>query len=118
MPSTKRTLRLLVALQDLDLMIRESHDPEKKCEEEDLGFALKNLETLQTARGKLAEQIGPRWLGLYERVSKRYGRAVVPVEGRVCLGCFVTLPTSVVPRRLEDSEIALCENCGRILYWL
>lgn len=118
MPSTKRTLRLLVTLQDLDLMIRESHDPEKQGEEEDLGFELKNLETLQTARAKLAEQIGPRWLGLYERVSKRYGRAVVPVEGRVCLGCFVTLPTSVVPRKLEDSEIGLCENCGRILYWL
>lgn len=118
MPSTKKTLRLLVMLQDLDLLIREAHDPESKGEEEDLGFELKNLETLHTARAKLAEQIGPRWLVLYERVAKRYGRAVVPVEGRVCLGCFVTLPTSIVPKRLEDSEISICENCGRILYWL
>jgi predicted nucleic acid-binding Zn-ribbon protein len=116
--STKKTLRLLVTLQDLDLMIRESHDPQSKGEEEDLGFEFKNLGTLQTARGKLAEQIGPRWLNLYERVARRYGRAVVPVEGRVCLGCFVTLPTSIAPKKLEDSEITICENCGRILYWL
>jgi predicted nucleic acid-binding Zn-ribbon protein len=118
MPNSKRKLRLLVALQDLDLMIREAHDPEASGEEENLGFSLKNLETLQTARSKLAEQIGPRWLNLYERVCKRYGRAVVPVQGRVCLGCFVTLPTSMAPKRLEDSDVQLCENCGRILYWL
>ena len=118
MVSTKKTLRLLVTLQDLDLMIRESRDPESKGEEEDLGFELENLETLQTARTKLAEQIDPRWLSLYERVAKRYGRAVVPVEGRVCLGCFVTLPTSVAPKKLEDVEITMCEHCGRILYWL
>ncbi|MFH0777415.1 MAG: C4-type zinc ribbon domain-containing protein [Candidatus Eisenbacteria bacterium] len=118
MVSGKRTLRFLVALQDLDLMIREAADPESKGEEENLGFKLRNLETLQTARGKLAEETGAKWLGLYERVSRRYGRAVVPVQGRVCLGCFMTLPTSVVPRKLEDSEITLCENCGRILYWL
>ncbi len=118
MSSARRTIRLLVALQDLDLMIRETHDPEAMGEEENLGFSLKNLETLQTARAKLAEQIGPRWLNQYERLSRRYGRAVVPVEARVCLGCFMTLPTSAVPRRLEDSEIEICENCGRILYWL
>ncbi len=118
MSDAKSTLRMLVALQDLDLMIREAQDPESMGEEENLGFKLRNLETLQATRAKLAEQIGPRLLGMYERVSRRYGRAVVPVEGRVCLGCFMTLPTSVAPTKLEDSHIALCENCGRILYWL
>jgi predicted nucleic acid-binding Zn-ribbon protein len=118
MTSARRTIRLLVALQDLDLMIREAQDPQTMGEEEHLGFRMRNLETLQTARAKLAEQIGSKWLSMYERVSRRYGRAVVPVEERVCLGCFVTLPTSIAPKRLEDSEIATCENCGRILYWL
>jgi predicted nucleic acid-binding Zn-ribbon protein len=118
MVSTRKTLRLLVTLQDLDLMIRESHDPASKGEEEDMGFELKNIETLQTARGKLAEQIDPKWLGLYERVAGRYGRAVVPVQERICLGCFVTLPTSIARKNLEDLEITVCENCGRILYWL
>lgn len=118
MPNSKRKIRHLVELQDLDLMIRDARDPEASGEEENLGFSLKNLETLQTARARLAEQIGPRWLSLYERLSKRYGRAVVPVQDRVCLGCFVTLPTSMAPKKLEDSEIQVCENCGRILYWL
>jgi hypothetical protein len=34
-----------------------------------------------------------------------------------CLGCFVTLPTSVQPRPGETDSLGLCESCGRILYW-
>ena len=34
---------------------------------------------------------------------------------RVCLGCFVTLPTSASPGVGES--LTLCESCGRILYW-
>jgi len=107
------SIRLLVSLQDLDMMIKES-----KQEEENLGFQIQNLEKLIAAREHLAQQIEDKWLAMYERVSKRLGRAVVPVEGGVCLGCFMGLPTShqVSPKRGED--VSVCENCGRILYWL
>ncbi len=107
------SIRLLVALQDLDLMIKES-----KQEEESLGFKIQNLAKLKEAREKLAKQIDEKWLAMYERVSLRHGRAVVPVQGGVCLGCFMGLPTShqSSPKRGED--VSVCENCGRILYWL
>jgi hypothetical protein len=106
-------LRLLVALQDLDLMIRES-----KQEEESLGFKIQNLEKLHAARQHLAEQIQAEWLRLYDRVGKRQGRAVVPVEAGICLGCFIGLPTSAQIKPKEGEKIRVCENCGRILYWL
>jgi predicted nucleic acid-binding Zn-ribbon protein len=106
-------IRLLVALQDLDLMIKES-----KQEEETLGFQIQNLEKLQTAREKLASQVESRWLNMYEKVSKKFGRAVVPVEAGVCLGCFMGLPTSSQASQRKDQDVSVCENCGRILYWL
>jgi hypothetical protein len=106
-------LRLLVGLQDLDMMIRES-----KEEEETLGFKIQNLEKLHAARKHLAEQIDEEWLKLYERVAARHGRAVVPVEGGICLGCFMGLPTSAQIKPKPDEDIRVCENCGRILYWL
>ena len=108
-------LRALVALQDLDLMIREAKDPKRATQEEELGFPLGGMDKLERTRARLAKQVDERLLQLYERMSRRYARVVVPVEGRVCLGCFIGLPTA--PRRNADSRtVENCENCGRILY--
>ncbi|HMB71386.1 MAG TPA: hypothetical protein VKU85_18910, partial [bacterium] len=63
----------LAALQDIDLLIRE------RKEEEDLGFSTEGLEDLEGARAKLAAEVDGRFLRLYERLHKRYDRAVVPV---------------------------------------
>jgi len=106
-------MRLLVALQDLDMMIKESRQ-----EEESLGFKIQNLEKLLEARQQIASQINGKWLRIYERVSKKHGRAIVPVRGGVCLGCFMGLPTSHQMSQQPGVEVSLCENCGRILYWL
>ena len=98
------TIRLLVALQDLDMMIKES-----KQEEESLGFKIQNLEKLRAAREHLARQIDGKWLATYDRVSKRHGRAVVPVESGVCLGCFMGLPTSHQARPKRDADVGVGE---------
>jgi predicted nucleic acid-binding Zn-ribbon protein len=104
----------LAALQDVDVMIRE------RKSEEDLGFSVEGLESLETARKKLAEQIDSRTLRLYERLAKRYDRAVVPVIEHRCLGCSMTVPTS--KRKLLGSGAAstmvTCESCGRILFFV
>ena len=104
----------LAALQDVDVMIRE-----RKSEEE-LGFSVEGLESLESARKKLAEQIDNRTLRLYERLSKRYDRAVVPVIEHRCLGCSMTVPTS--KRKLlgsgAGSAMVTCESCGRILFFV
>lgn len=111
-------LRLLVILQDLDGQIRDFSDPARRSQEETLGFEVKGLETLKAARTKLAAGIDRRYLSLYERVTQKHGRAVVPVEGRTCLGCFQTLPGSFFSEISADQPVKVCENCGRILYML
>jgi predicted nucleic acid-binding Zn-ribbon protein len=115
----QQQLLLLVALQDIDEMIREAGDPDSASQMEGMGFKMQDLAALQASRDKLVEQIEPRNLNLYERVAKRFGRAVVPVQGHTCLGCFMSLPTQHIGiDKGGDDRIETCENCGRILYWL
>ena len=97
-------------------MIKEAKDSETSSELKQMGFKLDGFEELQQARNNLAKRIKPQLLNRYERVSKSYGRAVVPVTGNLCLGCFVTLPTSYPSLKTKESFLT-CENCGRILYF-
>ncbi len=116
--SLTEKLDRLFRLQDLDIMLAESQDPERKREEEEMGFRVGTIEKLTTARTRLTAQIDPRDLRLYERIAKRHKHAIVPVEDRTCLGCYMALPTSAVSLRTEPDLLLTCENCGRILYWL
>ena len=109
-------MKLLVALQDLDLMIREAKDSDTSTEMKQMGFKLEGIEELQEARTNLAKRIRPQLLNRYERLSKSYGRGVVPVTSNLCLGCFSTLPTSY-PSLKTKNTLLTCENCGRILYF-
>ena len=109
-------MKLLVALQDLDGMIREAEDSDTSTEMKQMGFKLEGIEALQEARAVLAKRIRPQLLNRYERLSKSYGRAVVPVTSNLCLGCFSTLPTSY-PSLKTKNALLTCESCGRILYF-
>lgn len=99
-------------------MIREAEDPGRREELEKLGFSLDNLEQLRTARKKLTARIDRRFLSIYERLSAKYGRAVVPVENKTCLGCFQAVPSSFFSEVTANTPVKTCENCGRILYLL
>jgi len=52
----------------------------------------------------------------YEKILKRYGRAITPVTGGSCLGCFAKLPTSY-RSTLYEGKVRTCQSCGRILYY-
>lgn len=109
----KNDIELLVALQDLDVMIEEISEVKR------LGFSAEREEELINAREELASKISKQLLYSYEKLKKRYKRAIVPVkEDNTCLGCFVRLPTSMSSIGRTDKNVIYCENCGRILYWL
>jgi predicted nucleic acid-binding Zn-ribbon protein len=111
------SLEALVELQDIDVLLREVKDPEIASQELRLGFQLGHVETLERTRRKVAAQIDGKLLQTYERMSRRFARVVVPVEGMICAGCRMSLPTSAIRARNGDAlDIENCENCGRILY--
>jgi len=111
-------LQKLSHLQDLELMLREAQDEHAKLREEQMGFDLRGIEKLQAARDKWRSQVDPRDLRLFDRIAKRHPRAIVPVEDRICLGCYMALPTSANPPSMDQERLLTCENCGRILFWL
>lgn len=106
-----KQLELLVALQDLDIMIKDVEDVKH------IGFEVEGKEQLQEARNELTEKINRPLLFNYEKLKKRYKRAIVPVKDDVCLGCFMRVPTQLITRGRSDQEVINCEGCGRILYW-
>lgn len=106
----------LIELQDVDCLIREMRDPEMASQEERLGFAVDGISGLERTRERLASQVEGRLLQAYERMSRRFVRVIVPVDGRVCSGCRISLPTSTRGRNSEGATYEFCENCGRILY--
>ena len=113
-PATGEAAAVL-QLHDLDLLMGEVRNPKTVKRLEKLGYQFGVSASLDRTRAKLLAQIDRRWLNHYERALRRYGRAVAVVRDRVCLGCFITLPTSAAPN--ADESLTLCESCGRILYW-
>jgi predicted nucleic acid-binding Zn-ribbon protein len=109
-------LEALIALQDLDLLIREVSDPARVGQEASMGFTLQHVDRLQQTRERLTRRIDQKLLHAYDRISRRFVRAVVPVDGAICLGCFMALPTGAVGRNPSAAIVEHCENCGRILY--
>lgn len=106
--------QLLVALQDLDLMLKETQDSQEELSR--LGFDVSGLEELRKAREQLLSQLDRANVVHYEKILRRYGRAVTPVTGDSCLGCFAKLPTSY-RSSLYEGKVRTCQSCGRILYY-
>lgn len=107
-------LQKLVALQDVEAMIREAE--EQGSELEGMGFSLEGLTALKEKAEMLSAEIEGRHLGYYRRLTGRFGHAVVPVVGNLCTGCFANIPASFVSATNENL-LQKCESCGRILYW-
>ncbi len=106
-----KELELLVALQDLDIMIKDIEDVKE------IGFDVAGREKLIKAREDLAQKLAKPIVFNYEKLRKRYMRSIVPVKDDTCLGCFMRIPTQLITRGRTDREVISCEGCGRILYW-
>jgi predicted nucleic acid-binding Zn-ribbon protein len=106
----------LVRLGDLDLLSAELTSADARARLRRLGLDVPEPARLAAPRERLVSAIERRWMVAYERARQRYGRGIAAVRERVCLGCFVTLPTASTPRPGVDEMPGLCASCGRILY--
>lgn len=78
----------------------------------------KELATLATNRGELAEAVDPGIRSKYERLFKHKGQnVVVGIQHGVCGGCHMQLSRATVVTCQAEQEIVSCINCGRILYY-
>ncbi len=89
-------------LQELDVLMKESEEDEKK---------------LNTEHDKAATKVEDRLLNSYMKTRKNSnnGLAVVKVSRGACGGCFNTVPPQRQADIREKKKIIVCEHCGRIL---
>jgi predicted nucleic acid-binding Zn-ribbon protein len=72
---------------------------------------------LSKQRAAAAVTVPPDLLKRYDRLRPtKNGVAIVAiVDGNMCGGCNMGLPSSVVTRVREGSAVVLCDNCERLL---
>jgi hypothetical protein len=63
-------------------------------------------------RGKIPPQI----LAHYDRLLAKGKKGVAAVRNQVCTGCHMRVPIGVVATLMHDTDIQICESCGRYLY--
>ena len=107
-------------LEELDAKSVESGE-RWQVEQVELGRELTDrradLSDLEGRRDSLAAQVSGQDMRLYERlrVSKK-GWAIAKVQGGMCRGCGMALPTHQLQRARTGREPVLCNSCGRILF--
>ena len=113
-------LVLLLEIQDLSAKAREIESGELG-ELEETHFGMDPTAAVATLREKadeLTEALGPNIRERFRLVAKRFDRAVVPVIGGMCFGCYVSIPTATAGEQDPNAALQSCETCGRFIYIL
>jgi predicted nucleic acid-binding Zn-ribbon protein len=76
------------------------------------------LQEAQAAVASARPQVPEPQLKIYDRLAVKPGHPVcVPVSGGKCGGCHLRIPTHIEVLAKGGTEIATCDQCGRIVYW-
>ena len=85
---------------------RETHETRERAE---------GMQRERKRRG--GSELSGDVLGTYEKLlASREGQALAELDGRVCQGCYVSVPTNIYVRLARYTELVPCPSCGRILY--
>lgn len=78
-----------------------------------------NINSLNINRkGILSKLTDARLLKEYERLRKeKGGKAIIKVNGSVCPGCYLDLPSDAIYQLKKNRKMIICPNCSRILIW-
>jgi hypothetical protein len=63
----------------------------------------------------LRTKIPPQILGHYDRLVARGKKGVALVRNQVCTGCHMRLPIGTINTLMQETDIQLCDSCGRYL---
>jgi predicted nucleic acid-binding Zn-ribbon protein len=80
--------------------------------------AMDRAQTMERERAKrVGKELAPEILAQYEKLLvSREGQAMAELDGRVCQGCYVSVPNNIYVRLARCVELVPCPSCGRILY--
>jgi len=64
----------------------------------------------------LRAKVPPPVLAHYDRLMARGKKGVALIRNQVCTGCHINVPRGVVLTLMHNTDVQLCESCGRYLY--
>jgi predicted nucleic acid-binding Zn-ribbon protein len=83
---------------------------------QELEFAEVSDTTAEASISKLRHKIPPPILQHYDRLTDQGKKGVANVRHQVCMGCHMRIPIGAIVTLMQDTDIQVCENCGRYLY--
>lgn len=125
----EKVLDLMEEMEDLGKSIghfdedlkRKEKEFEKRKEEMNLARLVieKNINSSNIKRKKILSKLTDgRLLKEYERLRKeKGGKAIIKVDGSVCPGCYLDLPSDTIYQLKKNRKMIICPNCSRILIW-
>ena len=105
MADNLETIKLLVELQELDIILAEAkivHKDEKR------------FDTVCEKKESMRNQLDLNTLSRYDRLIKQ-GLAVVQEINGMCMGCNLTIPVGDRNRILNQKAEPVCQNCGKFV---
>lgn len=95
---------------------RRKHDLAAGGKREELDQVRKDLDAKDAERADMIAQLSQPVRVKYERIRRSKGDlAIVAVENGACGGCGYALPPQRAQEVRRNSNLILCEGCGRIL---
>lgn len=75
------------------------------------------IEKINNEQKKYIDLLDEHSLKHYNRLSNiKDGKAIVPVIGNVCGGCFMNVTTQTINALMGGNDLVFCQSCSRILY--
>jgi predicted nucleic acid-binding Zn-ribbon protein len=75
------------------------------------------IEKVKDEQKKYIDLLDEHSLKQYNRLSNiKGGKAIVPVIGKVCGGCSMTITTQTLNELMGSNDLVFCRSCSRILY--
>jgi hypothetical protein len=122
-----QVLEAMIEVEESEASVMEQRERLARLEEEwqeaqarlsiEQSKLIGRLSQLKAQRSALQRTIEAGDLALYEDLRRRRGgRAVALLEGELCQGCKVTVPTKKAQQARQGDALTLCGSCERILY--
>lgn len=111
--TTESDLRMATA--ELETLEAAAADEQRELHER-IARLSSEVDVYATRRDEQAAHIDRPTLKTYDHLRQAHqGRALAKLDRNLCLGCRISLPTSVVNKARAGNAIAHCPNCERIL---
>ena len=93
-------------------------DERKAAIEAEIAEKKHELEILAQGEQRIAPDLDSDTLFKFDRIIKnKQGVGIVPVQGKVCMGCHMILSAQFAIDVREGKNIMYCPYCSRILYY-